>query len=155
MFTFKHVSSATVVGLDGKETTVKLAGEDLSLPTTRQELIDLLLSDADSSKVKVTCGKSADGKEQRIEMDLLLADYATGRKLRSNQDQQKAAKDGGKLEKRGDTAAWISTQPTLIGEFMASVSKARTPTGVKAHNDWLDKVYEENAEAIMANAKSH
>jgi hypothetical protein len=150
MFSFKHYSTKSVKQADGSTKSVDLAGEMLEVPTTMAELAAL---DGDVM-VEVTIGVNDAGKRKTISVPQPCADYIVGRKLRSNQDQQRAASgENGKLATRALTQAWYGMtidRDDLFKRLMA----AGTPSGKKAYDAWLDDQYAKNREAIELYAEA-
>lgn len=146
MHTFTHVTRYATDQKDAAGKVIQASvSETLTVPTTLAELVSLT-----GAEVEIMVGVGADGKEVRIKVPEPCADYIRGRKLRSNQEQQAAARgDGGKVAARAAVASWYGSQGAeKLSDLFQRMSAANTPAKLKEHNGWLDKLYADNRAAI-------
>lgn len=150
MHTFTHITRYATDQKDGAGKVIQASvSEVLTVPTTLAELAALT-----GPTVEIMVGVGADGKEVRIEVPEPCADYIRGRKLRSNQEQQAAARgEGGKVSQRAAAAAWYGSTPEGLSDLYQRMTAANTPAKFKEHNAWLDQLYTSNKEAVDKHGK--
>jgi hypothetical protein len=152
MFTFTHVTRFDSGKVDAAGKAIQAAvSEELTVPTTLDDLAELLDKAEESDTSEIMVGNLPDGKERRITVPTLCADYIRGRKLRSNQEMQAAQRGGGVMAHRAKIMAWFSNSNGEVsrGEaFARMMAASESPAAMKAHNAFLDKLYTDNKEAI-------
>lgn len=146
MFTFIHMTNKTVTTVVNGVKSVKELSfpESLTVPQTMAELA--ALDGGGMVEISVGSGENA----TTLTVPQVVRDYISGRKLRSNQEQQAENKqdDPAKLA-RAATESWYGSQgPDKLMEIFQRMQAAKSPKAKKAYNDWLDKVYAENSTAI-------
>lgn len=157
MFKFTHVTRFDSGKVDDKGKAIQTAvSEELDVPTTLEDLVNLVESAEESDTSEIMVGNLPDGKERRLTVPTLCADYIRGRKLRSNQEMQAANRGGGAMALRAKTMAWFSTSNGDVSKgeaFARMMAASESPAAMKSHNAWLDKLYTDNKDAVDKHAK--
>lgn len=154
MFTFEHVTRFASDAKDANGKAIQQAvSEQLTVPQDIDEMIALCREGPTTNPdVEIMVGTDASGHERRIKVPQVIADYIRGRKLRSNQEMQAANRGGGAMAKRAKALAWYTGQGIEKQQdaFQRMMAAAGSPQAAKAHNAWLDKLYDDNREVVEA-----
>lgn len=132
---------------DGKEIYVLKSVEQITVPTTAAELIEILQTVTDT--VQIDLG----GK--KLTVPVPVASYIRDQKLQSQQAMQAALRTDNKGSARSNTFAWfMASDPKNVAEGIRRLQQAgQSSTAGKAHNAWLDEMYLANKDAVDAYAK--
>lgn len=145
MFTFIHMTNKTVTEVVNGVKMVKELSfpEELSVPTTMAELAAL------DGGPMVEIGVGSGDKATTLSVPQVVRDYISGRKLRSNQEQQAENKtDSAEKIARAKVEAWYGSTVERLKEIWTKSLTNKSPKGRKAYNDWLDSVYLANKDEI-------
>lgn len=145
MFTFIHMTNKTVTEIVNGTKSVKELSfpEELSVPTTMAELAAL------DGGPMVEIGVGSGDKATTLSVPQVVRDYISGRKLRSNQEQQAENKvDSAEKIARAKVEAWYGSTVERLKEIWTKSLSNKSPKGRKAYNDWLDSVYLANKDEI-------
>lgn len=143
MVSFTHITRYTRT-INGQEVMNEVS-ETLTVPTSVDELVKLDAGDM----VEISVGS---GKESKtLTVPQLIRDYISGRKLRSNQEMQAEHKqDDPRKAQRAAAEKWYVASAATDAEKMARMTdllsrmQQRSPKAIKAHNLWLDGLYDAN-----------